>query len=315
MNLTPETRRSIIKAFYEYARIDKELDALDRKIDALGVSNNFTNANKAEYARLMNRHNPLATKKLQMFKKIRRYKFENVVRDEALWLRRSKLVKRFLPNIKRKFRNMGTNPNSLTSARRTNLIGTFHEIAKANKAIAKISTIIEGENSSIPAGYRRLGRLYAQLNRLADKRYNLAQKTSGHSFPRLVKSEAAWRARAPLAHATGMWWHVRTQAKKWHRSPVAKKSPVVQTLPPPPPLPPRRAHTPRLPAPHPVPTGPAHAAITWTRSPGGKINVHRTLANINKKLSSANLNRLSKMANENENAFKNYVRALARANK
>jgi hypothetical protein len=74
-------------------------------------------------------------------------------------------------------------------------------------------------------------------------------------------------------------------------------------------------HSPRRPLPHRVPTGPAHAAITWTRSPGGKINVHRTLANINRSLSNANLARLSKMANENENAFKNYVRALARANK
>jgi predicted transcriptional regulator len=313
--MNPEKRRNVIKAFYEYDKIDKELDEIDRKIDALGVSNNFTNANKVEYARLMNRHTPLANKKLQIFKKIRTYKFENVVRDEALWRRRSKLLKRFVPHIKKTFRNMGTNPNSLTSARRTNLIGTFHEIAKTNKAIAKIANIVETVNNSTPAGLRQFRRLYDEHNRLTNKRYNLTRKTSGHSYPRLVKSEAAWRARAPLAHATGMWWHVRTQAKKWHRSPVAKKSPVAQTLPPPPSLPPRRAHTPRPVVPHRVPTGPAHAAITWTRSPGGKINVHRTLANINRTLTNANLARLSRMANENENAFKNYVRALARANK
>lgn len=224
MVVTPANRRNIIRAFFEYAKIENKLEKLDNKEATLGPANNWTGTQRRVYRRIQEISGPLLRRKAILYYRIRYHKFENLIRNEAMWRRRKQLLRRHIPLVGETFRN----------------IGRAHE---QQRAVANL------------AMFKR----------------NMASPSRGLPPTRM---------RGP--------------------SPV-RASPVAPAR-----------QSPRRPVPHRVPSGPAHLAITWTRGPNGKINVHKTFANINQALSNANYQKMTKLANENENAFKNYVRALAR---
>lgn len=224
MNVTPNQRRNLIRAFLEYDKLDRKLEKLDNKEAKLGPANNWTGVQRRVYKRIQEISGPLFRRKFELYRQIRYHKFENLIRNEAKWRRSGRLLRRYIPLVGETFRNMGR----------------AHEQQRARAN-------------------------YAAFER------NMASPSRGL---------APVRMRGPSP--------VRT-------SPVA----------------PAR-HSPRRPLPHRIPSGPAHIAITWTRGPNGKINVHKTFANINRALSNSNYKKMVKLANENENAFKNYVRAIAR---
>lgn len=224
MNLAPNQRRNLIRSFYEYAKLENKLEKLNNKEAKLGPSNNWTGVQRRVYRRIQELSNPLWRRKVELYSRLRRHKFENLIRNEAKWRRSARLLRRHIPLVGETFRNIGR--------------AREQQRARANFAMFK---------------------------------RNMSSPSRGLTPTRM-------RGSSP----------VRT-------SPVA----------------PAR-HSPRRPLPHRVPSGAAHVAITWTRGPNGKINVHKTFANINRALSNANYQKMVKLANENENAFKNYVRSIAR---
>lgn len=223
MVVAPTNRRNLIRAFYEYDKLDRKLEKLDNKEASLGPANNWTGTQRRVFRRIQEISGPLFRRKYILYQKIRYHKFENLIRDEALWRRRKQLLRRYIPLVGETFRN----------------IGRAHEQQRA-------------------------------LENLAAFKRNMASPSRGLTPTRM-------------------------------RGPSPSRTSTTPTR-----------HSPRRPVPHRVPSGPAHIAITWTRGPNGKINVHKTFANINQALSNANYQKMVKLANENENAFKNYVRAIAR---
>jgi hypothetical protein len=189
--VAPTNRRNIIRAFFEHAKINNKLQKLSTRINKLGPASNWTGTHRRIYRRIQEVSGHLLRRKTILSHRIRYHKFENLIREEALWRQTARLLRRHIPLVGETFRN----------------IGRVHEQKRAMENFEKLKR-------------------------------NMASPSRGLTPTRM---------RGP--------------------SPSRTSTPTT------------RHYSPRRPVPHRVPSGPAHAAITWTRGPNGKVNVHKTLAN------------------------------------